>query len=66
MLNKNSYSYHRGKIEVTDDNIYTFLTSDPDYAGKFKYNLFTDEIEYEGKPITKDVITHITNDVKRE
>ena len=66
MINTNSYSYYRGKIEKTVSNIYTFLTNDPEYVGKFKYNLFTDEIEYDGKSITKDVITHIANDVKRE
>lgn len=66
MLNKKKYSYHRGKIENDPFNIIIFLTNDPRYAGKFRYNLFTNSREYNGEIITDSVIRHIANDVREE
>ena len=66
MINKSNYSYHRNRIETTVSNIIIFLTNDPRYAGKFKYNLFTNSKEYNEEIITDSTIRHIANDVSEE
>ena len=60
MVNKNIYSCHKGKIENDPINIIIFLTNDPRYAGKFRYNLFTNSREYNEETITDSTIRHIT------
>ena len=47
------------------ENIITYLKTDPEYSTKLKYNLFTDNLEYDGESLSDERIRLITNNVER-
>lgn len=47
------------------ENIITYLKTDPEYSIKLKYNLFTNELEYDGESLSDERIRLITNNVER-
>ena len=46
------------------ENIVTYLKTDPEYSTKLKYNLFTNELEYDGERLSEDIISCIRGDVE--
>lgn len=46
------------------ENIVTYLKTDPEYSTKLKYNLFTNELEYDGERLSEERISCIRCDVE--
>ena len=61
---KNGYTYYKGEIEKSPENIINYLNIDPLYAGKIKLNTFTSRLEYNGKPFSDRDFECIASDVR--
>lgn len=64
MKRKDGFIYKKGKIENSPENIMNFINTDPLYAGKIRFNTFTNRLEYNGKKMSDRDFSCITVDIR--